>query len=168
MSITNLHLPGPPPGTTYTVTHPDGTVTTITASASLSEAAVNGTTPVGAPLPEEVEEMIGRHEKNGVKGTRSRELVQALVERGWTPKAGPKYLRFIYQGDKGKVTLYANSRDLITRENEQYAKGLPGAKPTASGVRFDYIADFDTAVDAAVSMEGFALLSPVVEESTED
>lgn len=154
---THMHLPGPPQGTTYTVTHPDGSTTTITATANPpATAAPTAVSNTSQPLAPEVEAMVRRHEKNGATGTRSREVVAALMERGWTVKPGPKYLRFIYQGPKGKVTLYANSRDLIDRKNELVSKKLPGGEMTASGVRFNYIKDFDTAIKAAASMESLA------------
>src|SRR4051794_49228 len=101
----NIHLPGPPQGTTYTVTHPDGTITTISASpASMTPVSGGVTSTATAPLPSAVEKMIGRHEKNGVKGTRSREVAEALIGRGWEPIPGPKYLRYVFKGAKDKAT----------------------------------------------------------------
>lgn len=126
----------------------DGTVTIKPAAPG--GASIDGHGGGGSPLPVEVEAMVVRHEANGHPGTRSRELAHALVDRGWVAKAGPKYLRFIYTGSERKVTLYANSRDIMTRNLPEFVQMLPGAIPAKNEVRFRYAGDnFEEALDAA-------------------
>jgi hypothetical protein len=151
----HVHVRSPFEGT-INVTAPDGTVTTITGTANFATTAITGATTTAVVLSDEVEAMVQRHEKNGVKGTRSRDLTEALITRGWTAKAGPKYLRFIHTGSQGKVTLYANSRDLMTREHRTYADTLPKALKEKNETRWRYTSeDFGDAVAAADALMAY-------------
>ena len=103
------------------------------------------------------EPMVLRHEKNGRKGTRSREMAVALLSRGWTPKLGPKYLRWIYQGDDHKVTLYQNSKDILSRDDRHFMESVEGANPTKNEVRWRYDTDlFDVALKSIETIEIWA------------
>jgi hypothetical protein len=103
------------------------------------------------------EPMVIRHEKSGRKGTRSREMAIVLLSRGWTVKPGPKYLRWIFQGTTGKVTLYQNSKDILSRDDRAFMETVEGANPTANEVRWRYDADqFDNAVNAVMTIEAWA------------
>jgi hypothetical protein len=81
-------------------------------------------------------------EERASRAPGSGEVIQALVERGWTPKAGPT------SGPSTRTTR-ARSRCTPTARRE-----AARAKFTASGVRFDYFSD--TATLAPVLMQGFA------------
>lgn len=122
----------------------------------LGDAAVTGTATTG--LPVEVEAMVARHEANGHPGSRSRELAQSLIERGWVAKAGPKYLRFIFTGTEHKVTLYANSRDVMVREPRLIALAIKDAVEHKNEVRWQYVTDsqFDAALAAADVLTKYA------------
>jgi hypothetical protein len=103
------------------------------------------------------EPMVIRHEKNGRKGTRSREMAIVLLSRGWTVKPGPKYLRWIFQGGTAKVTLYQNSKDILSRNDRTFMKTVQGANPTANEVRWRYdAAQFGNAVNAVETIEAWA------------
>src|SRR5687768_2285565 len=106
----HLHVTPPLASTMTITTNSDGSVSVVTTALGTSVG------PSVVDFAPEVEDMIQRHEANGFAGTRSRELATELVGRGWAAKAGPKYLRYIYAGSKNKVTLYANSRDIMSRE----------------------------------------------------
>jgi len=103
------------------------------------------------------EPMVTRHEKNGRKGTRSREMAVVLLSRGWIVKPGPKYLRWVFQGANGKVTLYQNSKDILSRDDRTFMKTVADAVPTANEVRWRYDATaFDNAVTAVEKIEVWA------------
>jgi hypothetical protein len=160
-----VHISSPFEGT-ITVTDPDGSVTTITGTANPAAPVP----PADDAFPAEVEDMVGRHEKNGHAGTRSRQLTRELIKRGWSAKAGPKYLRFVYAGDGGKVTLYANSRDIMTRHNREFAEAQPGAIPTANEVRWRYVTDeeFEVSLSAADSLAALVLIAGGDEDDGEE
>jgi len=78
---------------------------------------------------------------------------------GWEAKAGPKYLRFIHRSDDGRATLYANSRDLMTRERRDYAARIPGAIPKKNEIRWRYYGDnLGAALEAAGCLANHAFV----------
>lgn len=148
----HLHFT-PSVGTNMTITtNPDGSVNILTTA--IGEA---GAASASVDFPPDVEDMIRRHETNGFKGTRSRELATVLADRGWVVKAGPKYLRYIYAGSKNKITLYANSRDIMSREYRDTLDTWPNAIPEKNETRWRYNeADYQAALETIDQLEAFA------------
>lgn len=157
MTVTTLNVP-----MTFTVNveqQSDGTiVVTCTPSTLNKSAAKNSAVKTLADCADgvAVQDLVTRHHKR-FKASRSQEVTDTLVARGWEPIHGPKYNRFIYEGTKMKVTLYANALDLHTSRWRSFMMTVPGAKVDQNEVRFLTKGDnFETAMKAVEVIEAWA------------
>lgn len=97
----------------------DGNVTVTSAAPPASSAASIWPT-LDAETAEQVEELLSRHRKHN-PSTRSRDVIELLVKRGWAifPNSKATYIRCEYAGTKHPVTLYCSSKDLNNAKMSQ-------------------------------------------------
>jgi hypothetical protein len=140
----------------------DGEVTvTSTASSPIAPTASSAWPGINPDLVADLEEMLKR-QKDYDPTTRSRDIAEVLVERGWalySVNLKGAYILFQYGGKENAVSLFLSSLDLNNAKASQreFMMSLPGVDVHKPDVRVPINGkNYDQAVENITAIEKWA------------